>query len=78
MTGEVPARLVTSVTVNTQPENFDFVIRDGEIALARFQVNRTELHRILDILGRQAKAAAWNLRTEAGWLEPGQTSFLLN
>jgi hypothetical protein len=78
MTGEVPVRLVTSVSVNTLPENFDFVLRDGETALAHFRVNRTELHRILSIISGQAQAAEWSLRTEVGWLKPGQTTILLN
>ncbi|WP_093154770.1 hypothetical protein [Thalassobaculum litoreum] len=78
ITGEVPARLVTSVSVTVHPETFDVVMHDAETILARFQANRTELHRILDVFGRQAKAAEWNLRTEASWLEPGQTRVVLN
>ncbi len=71
-------RLVASVAVTTRPNDFEFVLSDLQSPLARFSASRTELHRTLDLLGRHARAADWNIKTEAGWLEPGQTSVVLN
>jgi hypothetical protein len=78
VTKEVPVRLVASVSVTTKPDTFEFSISDAKEALATFAANRTEVHRLLDVLARQVKSANWNLQPVATWLEPGQTSVVLN
>jgi hypothetical protein len=42
------------------------------------EIGRAELHRVLARLTRKAEEAVWDIRIEAKWREPGQTSLTLH
>ena len=70
---------IQSIDVSVKPTLFEIVLKDGRLQpIVALDIGRAELHRVLALLTRKAEEADWDIRIEAGWLEPGQTSLTLN
>lgn len=70
---------IQSIDISVKPTLFEIVLKDGRLQpIVAIDIGRAELHRVLDMLTRKAEEADWDIRIEAGWLEPGQTSLTLN
>lgn len=61
------AVLLDTVDVTVKPTRFDLTFKAGQDALS-ISVSRAELHRLVEVLSRQAAHAAWNLAPETAWL----------
>jgi len=73
-----PARLVTRIEITTTPIGVVMTLRDPRRPLVRLNLTRIGLHRMLEVLSRNAEAAAWNIAIDASWLEPGQKNIVFN
>ncbi|WP_099866393.1 hypothetical protein [Pararhizobium haloflavum] len=60
--------LVDSVDVALRAGQFHLAVKSAGHPLARLSVGRDELHRIVELMARQADRAGWNLQPETGWL----------
>lgn len=70
---------IQSIDISVKPAHFELALKDGKLQpIVAMNIGRPELHRVLDMLTRKAEEADWNIRIEAKWLEPGQTSVSLN
>ena len=70
---------IQSIDISVKPTHFELLLKDGKLQpIVAMNIGRPELHRVLDMLTRKAEEADWNIRIEAKWLEPGQTSVSLN
>ena len=74
----LPAILVTSISVQTRPTHFEFVFKAGKQAIARFDPNRSELHRLLRLLIRKTEEADWRLDLQSDWLEADKSTWAVN
>lgn len=61
------AALLDTVDVTVKPTRFDLTFKAGQDTLS-ISVGRAELHRLVEVLSRQAAHAAWNLAPETAWL----------
>jgi len=74
----VPQRLVETINIQTNPDNFHIVLEAaGGFSIAT-TVNRIDLHRIVELLKRQADTAGWNLQIDAVWLGDDHSQITLN
>ena len=73
-TGHLAAR----VTLAPGPTGFQMVLfgRSGPLLQAR--MNRSELHRFLELFRGHAEAAGWNLVMESTWLQSEQSDVVIN
>jgi hypothetical protein len=70
---------IESIDVSVKLTHFEIVLQDGRLqSIVDLAVGRAELHRVLALLKHKSGEADWNIRIDAGWLEPGQTSLTLN
>ena len=70
---------IQSIYVSVKPTLFEIVLKDGRFQpIVALDIGRAELHRVLALLTRKAEEAVWDIRIEAKWLEPGQTSLTLH
>jgi hypothetical protein len=70
--------LVTNVEITPLAAGFVVIFRDAHEPQVRSIINRVALHRMVDVIARQAEAANWNIAIESSWLEPGQKHIVLN
>ena len=71
-------QLVTALDISITPANFEIRMRAGETALIHLSLDRLQVHRLVEVLGQRAEAAAWSIPVGAAWMEPGQTKIVLN
>lgn len=76
---QIQTVLIQRIDISVKPKLFEIVLKDGKFQpIVAIDIGRIELHRVLDTLTRKAEEADWDIRIEAKWLEPGQTSLTLN
>ncbi|WIJ24034.1 hypothetical protein [Devosia sp. RR2S18] len=75
---QVTPRLVTTVNIKVTPKDFHMVVQGGGGAPVAVVLNRLDLHRLVELLKRQAEAAGWNLQIEADWLGDDHGQLTLN
>lgn len=76
---QIQTILIQSIDISVKPTLFEIVLKDGKLQpIVAIDIGRAELHRVLDTLTRKAAEAEWDIRIDAKWLEPGQTSMTLN
>lgn len=77
-TTQLRPRLVSKVNIMTNPLDFHVVLQGAHGAPVGLVVNRVELHRVVEVLKRQAEGAGWNLQIDANWLGDDQGQLTLN
>lgn len=75
---QLPGIFVTSVDIVTMPTHFRIRIRNGKAVAAHFDCNRSELHRVLDMLVARASQADWGIAVKAEWLAPDRLRSAMN
>jgi len=74
----IPARLIRTVNITTNPTNFVLRFQPQPGEGAELVMNRVELHRLVELLKRFSEQAGWNLQIDAAWLETGSAQLTLN
>jgi hypothetical protein len=77
-TVQINPRLVTSVDIKTNPTDFHMVLKAAGGVPVAVVLNRLDLHRLVELLKRQADMAGWNLQIEADWLGDDHSQLTLN
>jgi hypothetical protein len=77
-TVQINLRLVTSVDIKTNPRDFHMALKTAVGEPVAVVLNRLDLHRLVELLKRQADTAGWNLQIEADWLGDDHSQLTLN
>lgn len=75
---QMPTQLLDAIDVKVHPDRFALTLKSGAQELARMQVSRHDLHRLLALLRRKCDEAAWHVPIETGWLDLEAGSMTLN
>lgn len=75
---KIAPKLVNSISIKTNPQNFEIILRTKAPEPRSIALNRRDLHRVLELLKKKSEDAGWNLQIDVSWLDTGMTQLTLN
>jgi hypothetical protein len=75
---KVVPQLIDSISIKTNPTNFQISLKTKKPAPVSLTLNRRDLHRVLELLKKKAENAGWNLQIDVSWLDTDMTQLTLN
>ena len=71
-------RLIVRIDVAIKPNEFVLEFFDPNEVVANLHIGRLDLHRLIELIKRQADFVGWNLKLGTPWLNAEQTHFSIN
>ena len=76
--GDGPVQLVHAAQIVSKPDGFVFVFLGPQHPLATMNLNRKDLHRLLETLSLYAHKVDWDIPVDVSWLNPDLSKIIVN